>query len=97
MPAFEGAPLYQHNVQHTSSPPDIKKIEGGGEDTSKEEQQQSDQSSEEVQTTPATPKPFPLVVLSHGLSAMRTVYCGICSDLASHGFIVASVEHRYVA
>ena len=37
---------------------------------------------------------FPVVVFSHGLGAMRTTYSGICCDLASHGYVVASVEHR---
>ena len=110
MPAFEGAPLYQQDSKQstdTDDPSDIK-IEGKeGETvengTSKEEQRQSDQSAEEEQqttttTTPPiiTPKAFPVVVFSHGLAAMRTICCGICSDLASHGFVVAAVEHRYV-
>ena len=37
---------------------------------------------------------YPVVVYSHGLASMRTDYSGICCDLASHGNIVASVEHR---
>ena len=38
---------------------------------------------------------FPVIVFSHGLSSMRTGYTAICCDLASHGYVVAAVEHRY--
>ena len=37
---------------------------------------------------------FPVVVFSHGLSAMRSVYSMIHCDLASQGYIVAAVEHK---
>lgn len=37
---------------------------------------------------------FPVVVFSHGLGGNRLIYSCICSDLASHGFIVAAIEHR---
>jgi len=38
---------------------------------------------------------FPLVIVSHGLTMLRHIYSTFCTDLASHGFFVASVEHRY--
>ncbi|RXG58800.1 Platelet-activating factor acetylhydrolase [Armadillidium vulgare] len=38
---------------------------------------------------------FPLIVFSHGLIGHRIMYSTICNDLASHGFVVAALEHRY--
>ena len=38
---------------------------------------------------------LPVVVFSHGLGAMRTCYSAAACDLASHGYLVACVEHRY--
>ncbi|CEP12539.1 hypothetical protein [Parasitella parasitica] len=39
-------------------------------------------------------RPFPVVVFSHGLGGNRLIYSSICSDLASHGFVVVAIEHR---
>ncbi|EJW86420.1 platelet-activating factor acetylhydrolase [Wuchereria bancrofti] len=37
---------------------------------------------------------YPVVIFSHGLSACRHFYSVYCSSLASHGYVVAAVEHR---
>ena len=39
---------------------------------------------------------FPVIVYSHGMGSMRTTYTAICCDLASNGFVVGAMEHRYV-
>ena len=37
---------------------------------------------------------FPVVIFSHGLHGHRSVTSSVCCDLASHGYIVAAVEHK---
>ena len=37
---------------------------------------------------------WPVVVFSHGLGCSRFAYSRICTDLASHGWVVAATEHR---
>ena len=37
---------------------------------------------------------YPVVVVSHGMGGMRTAHTALCSELASHGFVLACVEHR---
>src|SRR5439155_87759 len=53
-----------------------------------------------VATTPAfrnvarAPGPFPLVLFSHGNGGIRFQSLFLCAHLASHGYVVASPDHR---
>nr|CAH0098329.1 unnamed protein product [Daphnia galeata] len=47
-----------------------------------------------VDADPSNEHPFPVIVFSHGIKSCRTVYSIFCSDISSHGFIVAAIEHR---
>ena len=40
-----------------------------------------------------TGQPFPLVVLSHGYTGYRTIMFYLAEHLASHGYIVAALDH----
>ena len=52
-------------------------------------------SSAQKQSTKSIKKStFPVIVFAHGMGGMRTVSSGICCDLASHGYVVAAIEHR---
>ena len=42
----------------------------------------------------STEKQWPVIVFSHGMGCSRFAYSRLCTDLASHGFLVAAVEHR---
>lgn len=40
---------------------------------------------------------FPLVVFSHGMNSARYFYTSLLQDLASHGFVVAAIDHPFWA
>ena len=44
-----------------------------------------------------TSSPLPVIMFSHGGAGMRTTYSATCCDLASHGYLVAAIEHRCVS
>ncbi len=39
---------------------------------------------------------YPVVLFSHGLFSMPDVYTALLEDLASHGYIVVSIDHAYL-
>ena len=40
---------------------------------------------------------FPIIIFSHGYDGVFQIYTSLIEDLTSHGFIVASINHPYVA
>lgn len=112
LPALEAAPLFQESkaaadveedtVQKDSS--DSQTLETGESeadrvaegDVSVDIPSPSSDVGQQQRLSTSEEKTFPVIVYSHGLGAMRTVYSGICCDLASHGYVVASVEHKLV-
>jgi predicted dienelactone hydrolase len=49
-----------------------------------------------VDATPAGPRRgLPLVVLSPGFTNSRSTLTGLAEDLASHGYVVAGIDHTY--
>ena len=101
MPALEKAPLHKKITPTSSSEADDfpagEKLSTGvdrknGTATKQAQQQLVAEPTQDDHVK--TPKPFPVVIFSHGLSAIKTISSGICCDLASHGYVVASVEHR---
>ena len=37
---------------------------------------------------------FPVVVFSHGLGGCMEMYSQLCTNMASHGFVVFALEHQ---
>lgn len=44
---------------------------------------------------PAAEGSYPLLIFSHGLRGLRTQNARLMEELASHGYVVASVDHTY--
>jgi pimeloyl-ACP methyl ester carboxylesterase len=42
-------------------------------------------------------KQYPLLIFSHGFGETSLMYAGLLEDLASHGYVVAAIEHPYDA
>ena len=44
-----------------------------------------------------TVAPFPIIIISHGITGMRHLHTALAETLASHGYFVLSVDHSYDA
>lgn len=47
------------------------------------------------QDPPAAAGPFPVIIFAHGLSGIRQQNTGMARELASHGYVVAAIDHTY--
>ena len=45
----------------------------------------------------ATKGPYPVIIMQPGLGGVRQAHTILCEDLASHGYVVFSLDHPYVA
>ncbi|KAF8386960.1 paf-1 [Pristionchus pacificus] len=45
-------------------------------------------------TTDTIPSRLPVILFSHGVGESRHQHSSLCSALASHGYVVAAIEHR---
>ena len=43
----------------------------------------------------ATGKQYPVIIFSHGMNSARFRYTAIVEELASHGYVVAAIDHTY--
>ena len=43
----------------------------------------------------AAPALFPVLVFSPGGGALPALYTSLCEDLASHGYLIAAIDHPY--
>lgn len=48
-----------------------------------------------VEAPPAGTGPFPLLIFSHGLRGLRGQNSTLMRELASHGYVIASMDHTY--
>ncbi|WP_212982567.1 alpha/beta hydrolase [Paenibacillus cineris] len=39
--------------------------------------------------------PFPLIILSHGMGPGMVLHASQAEELASHGYVVAAIDHTY--
>ncbi|OME87779.1 Platelet-activating factor acetylhydrolase plasma/intracellular isoform II [Paenibacillus sp. FSL A5-0031] len=51
-------------------------------------------SYDNVEILPST-SPYPLVLLSHGMGTSRVLHASQAENLASHGYIVVTIDHTY--
>lgn len=47
--------------------------------------------------TDAAPGSFPVLVFSHGYDGVQAIYTSFIEELVSHGFVVAAINHPYIA
>ncbi|MBT3478230.1 MAG: hypothetical protein HOA15_00985 [Candidatus Marinimicrobia bacterium] len=43
------------------------------------------------------PAPFPIIIISHGITGMRQIHTSLAEKLASHGYAVIAMDHSYDA